>query len=384
MKIGFVSNGNPEDKRNWSGTTWNMYSSLLTCHSVEWVRVAEEPLVSILSKSKAWYVRNLLRKNFNRYYSVSVAKNFSKQVDSWLRHHNKYDVLVVPGNSQCIAYMETEVPIVQVTDANFGAMIDYYPSFSNLLTTNIRTGDEIERRSFNKATELVFSSQWAMSTAMARYNVGRFKCTVIPFGANLDNDQYDDRRILHDKRHAIKRELQILFLGVDWERKGGTLAIETLQCLNSRGIPAELHVVGVEPPGYFHPVENVKIHGFLNKNSIAEEEKLRNIIMASDMLLLPTKAECSAIAFAEASAYGLPIITHDTGGIGDYVQNNYNGYRLPLGATSSDFADVIERLYNSREDHHKLQENAIKFYKEKLNWNSWLNDFNNVLNRVTR
>ena len=51
---------------------------------------------------------------------------------------------------------------------------------------------------------------------------------------------------------------------------------------------------------------------------------------SSDILLLPTQAECAGIVFVEASAYSMPIFTHDTGGISNYVINGINGYRLPL------------------------------------------------------
>ena len=34
----------------------------------------------------------------------------------------------------------------------------------------------------------------------------------------------------------------------------------------------------------------------------------------------------------------MPVFTYDTGGIGNYVIDGYNGYRLRLGASANDFS----------------------------------------------
>ncbi|WP_270350498.1 glycosyltransferase [Ligilactobacillus salivarius] len=59
-------------------------------------------------------------------------------------------------------------------------------------------------------------------------------------------------------------------------------------------------------------------------------------------MLLPTRAECAGIVFNEASAFGVPSLSVDTGGVADYVKNNINGYRMPLSANGEDFALKIE------------------------------------------
>lgn len=137
------------------------------------------------------------------------------------------------------------------------------------------------------------------------------------------------------------------------------------------GIRAELTIIGV--PTLPKEIENlpfVKNVGFLNKNNPTEYKRLTDIIGESHLLILPTKNECSAIAFAEACAYGLPIMTHDTGGISNYVENGYNGYRLPLSSSPDDFGKKILEIIEKRQL-EKLSENAITLYKQRLNYNVW-------------
>lgn len=40
--------------------------------------------------------------------------------------------------------------------------------------------------------------------------------------------------------------LRILFSGVDWERKGGEIAVDTVMQLNAAGIRATLYVAGIK------------------------------------------------------------------------------------------------------------------------------------------
>ena len=95
-----------------------------------------------------------------------------------------------------------------------------------------------------------------------------------------------------------------------------------------------------------------------------------SIIEKCHCLLLPTIAECSAIAFSESSANGLPIFSHDTGGVRNYVEDGRNGYLLPLGSTGTDFGKKIKECLESGEL-EQMSKTAKNVYREKLNWKTW-------------
>ena len=111
-----------------------------------------------------------------------------------------------------------------------------------------------------------------------------------------------------------------------------------------------------------------KIYGFLNRNIPEQQELLISLREKADIFILPTQAECAGIVFCESSAYGIPSITYDTGGIGDYVINGENGYRLPIGASGKEFARVIMDLVNSPGKLNEMRKNAKEMYSKELNW----------------
>ena len=133
------------------------------------------------------------------------------------------------------------------------------------------------------------------------------------------------------------------------------------------------------PPEYEnHP--HVTNLGFLNKNNPEQYKLYVDTIRQSHLLLLPTKAECAGIVFSEAAAYGLPTYTYLTGGTGNYVIDGVNGYALPPTATAKDFADAIECSLGA-EQQQKLQEGALKMYRERLSWDAWARRFREIIEK---
>ena len=130
------------------------------------------------------------------------------------------------------------------------------------------------------------------------------------------------------------------------------------------------------------PPPNVVIHGFLRKDKAEEKTKLDMLRTIADFFILPTRAECSAIAFCEASAYGIPIITYDTGGVGDYVIQGYNGFRLPLEKDGTAFAEKILECSRNPELLKKLKVNARKMYEECLNWDTSCENIKKYIDRM--
>lgn len=137
----------------------------------------------------------------------------------------------------------------------------------------------------------------------------------------------------------------------------------------------------MHPPPQHIDQQYISQLGFLDKNKSSDYKSLIKLISSSDLLLLPTIAECAGIVFAEASAYGLPIFTYDTGGISNYVVNGINGYRLPMGSNGSEFGKKIKETIESG-GLPSLSEGGKELYKRTLNWTRWRVQIEHVINGI--
>jgi len=275
-----------------------------------------------------------------------------------------------------IAFLETSVPIIYLADATFQIMIDYYPSFSHLLSFSQREGNLLEQRAISKARQLIYPSEWAANSAIRDYGAPPEKVHIIPFGATMD-------RISPPAAERAKQDqsCNLLFVGREWQRKGGDLAVAALEKLAEYGLRAQLTIVGCQPPLKF-PRNNIRVIPYLNKNREEEARILEQLYGEADFLILPTRAECSSIAASEANAFGVPVIATHTGGLPSIIREGINGYLLPLTAQGEDFAKVIATLFRDEKNYKKLRQTSRQEYESRLSWEVWSQEVAKIMARV--
>lgn len=81
--------------------------------------------------------------------------------------------------------------------------------------------------------------------------------------------------------------------------------------------------------------EEVALKEYVKKNSLEEQveflgwinkDKKNDLLMKSDVLILPSYNEGLPMAILEAMSYGLAIVSTDVGSINEAVNNGLNGY----------------------------------------------------------
>jgi glycosyltransferase involved in cell wall biosynthesis len=114
--------------------------------------------------------------------------------------------------------------------------------------------------------------------------------------------------------------LRLLFVGGDFERKGGTDVLEAMQALDR---PVELDIVSpsaVAPTGL-----PVRVHAGVGANSPA----ITDLFRRADVFVLPSRGDCTPLAVAEALACGLPVVATPVGGMPELVRHGENGLLVP-------------------------------------------------------
>lgn len=373
MKIGFYSSMPLEDKKNWSGTMFKMYEQLLIQgHEVIWVPKVrftekEENRFKLIEK---WF-NKIFNRGYNRHLFIYKAKIAATRLEKNLKDF-KIDVLFNPTHVNDFAYLKTVIPVIYLNDANIAQLLNYYHYYSGFgILSKIET-KYLEKKALENAAYSIFSSDWASYFASDFYGIDKEKIKTIKFGANIAVPE-----TIEFKKNPT--EFTFLFLAVDWVRKRGMLAYESLKILKEKGYPIKMLIVGCNPE---IKADWVHIIPFLNKNNPDEFREIQNHLLSSHFLFVPTKADCTPIAFCEAAGYGLPVISTNTGGVSSHVIDGYNGSLLSPKAEAKDYADEIEKLLKSPEKVKEFSENARKLYDKELNWKNWGNEFSKIINKL--
>ena len=374
QKLGFISWTDPRDRRSMSGTYYKIYESLSSLgYDIVWLQIRATRSYRLLCKM-ASLAKKVTGKGFDVRHSVPGATLLSKTIDR--ERLASCDIVFAPFASEALYALKTDKPVIYLSDATFGIMVGYY--WKNLHLRAIRQGNMVEQRTLDMSRAVIVSSAWAARSVVNDYHQPKDKVHVIELGANID-----DKDIIPHK-FCYKGRLDLLFLGVDWQRKGGDIAVAACRWLNDNGVDATLHIVGIKNlDESIRALPFVDYIGFLDKNITEQYSKLVSTIERCHCLLLPTKAECAGIAFSESSAYGLPVFSHDTGGVSNYVYAGRNGYLLPLGSTGADFGRKIKHCLESGEL-ELISETAKQVYREKLNWGVWAKKVDEIIVDITK
>jgi len=305
-----------------------------------------------------------------------LAKEYAKIFKKKLAEQS-FNAIVAPASRTEIAFLETEIPILYAADATFKAVSDYHQGFTGMWDVSVREGNALEQAAINRAALLAYASDWAAQSALKDYNADPSKVHIIPFGANLDEIPSSEEVLKRKKADRCR----LLFLGVNWKRKGGEIAFETFQKLAEMGLQTELTVCGCKPPKEFSH-KNMNVIPFLDKNDPHQRRILSDLFLASDFLLLPTRNECYGVVFCEANAFGLPAIATNTGGVPTIIRNGENGYLLPPEAGGADYAKLIAEIYSDDARYYELCRTSRQAFDQRLNWDVWAQKVKNLISVI--
>ncbi|MVN76155.1 glycosyltransferase [Hymenobacter sp. HMF4947] len=375
-KIAYFSINDPLDKRSWSGITYYLGQTLQkNIGSVDFL--GPVPIPWVLDKAlrgMAKFTRLVFKTEYIPKYSL-LKNIYASLYLQWKMAGRHYDFLLAPAAASELAYCGTKLPIIYFGDATYKLYSSAYKKeFHNLNSFSKWEGNFLEKRALRKSSLVVFTSQWARQSAISDYGVQANKIEIMQFGANIDAVP-PPHLIFRKQENSL---LTLFFLSVDWERKGGDIAFDTLQCLLNQGIAAKLIVCGcIPPPEFAHP--NLVVIPFLNKNNAADFEAFVDLFASVHFLLLPTRADCTPVVNSEANAYGVPVITTDVGGVADTVIDGVNGYCLPLEADGQEYAALIAKLYADKDAYQQLVISSRAKFEEELNWDKWAENFEKIL-----
>jgi glycosyltransferase involved in cell wall biosynthesis len=110
---------------------------------------------------------------------------------------------------------------------------------------------------------------------------------------------------------------------------------------------------------------------FLDKTQAADRVALAALYREATLFFLPTRAECAGVVFSEAAAFGLPIVSTDTGGVATAVRDGVTGRLLPLAAGGAEYARAIADLLADPVALTRMRAAARAAYESRLNWDAW-------------
>lgn len=152
-----------------------------------------------------------------------------------------------------------------------------------------------------------------------------------------------DRDALRVAEGVSADDLLLLSLGSLNHRKGFDVLMDALVILRDRGVQPKLWIAGEGPEGE-------KLKAYAGETGMGDQLKwlgqrsdAADLLKASDIVVMPSRAEGLGIACLEAMAAGCPVVASRVGGLQETIVDGESGLLVPVEDAEA-LAGVLQRL----------------------------------------
>lgn len=302
----------------------------------------------------------------------SLARSFEERVDQC-----DVSCLFFPDN-EIAAFMELKKPAIFCGDSlmsdrdSKGANISRsYQNLKNAIRKKLLSRPIFIQLPTFKSIKLVYDDQEYTTAHM--YD--------IPYGGNWRRPPSKEEA-LDCRKNSARSAYRFLFVGRDWDKDGGTIALEFIQRLNRQGVPAELIVCKCGVPSSFHH-PSLRAAGPLPKDDSVRSRFLREQYRMADFVIMPQETNRTAVDIAEAAAWGLPIFGVNEGDMHFLIKDDENGYHINFHDDQPEDIELIQSVCANPRRYRNLCIHSRQKYDSLLNWDRWGEKTANVIRSLS-
>lgn len=216
--------------------------------------------------------------------------------------------------------------------------------------------ERMERELFAHADVIAVAASHVARSLTDEYAIAPEKIRTVYMGANVAVEPAEP----HDADLARYARKRILFVGLDWERKGGPELVEAFGRLSDRHPEARLVIAG-SAPAVEHPA--IEVLGEVAPDRVAE------LMAESSLFCMPSRVEPFGIATVEAALAGLPAVGTTTGGFLDIVADGETGLLVAPGDVDG-LTAALDRLLGDPRLCLAMGRRAVVRARERFDWRS--------------
>lgn len=189
------------------------------------------------------------------------------------------------------------------------------------------------RYAVRSADQLIAVSRPIQRALRRRYGVPDGRVHLIPCGVDTARFHPGDRELARRGLGLPSAGIRLLYVGDLIPEKGVLLLLEAGAELLRAGADLHITLVGSGPLGDTLR-DRAALLGIAERFVLLgpqPNERIPELLRASDALVLPSASEGSPVSIIEARAVGLPVLATRVGGVPDLVADGRDGFLFPPG-----------------------------------------------------
>ncbi len=349
-RILLLTEGGVTDPLASSGSNHNLYRVLSKHYEV---LVADVRLRGWQRYTNALYALSICPRRFRSAYYVNrwAFEQKTKMCEQALKQHcGQYDLIFQIYATYAPTRSMSPKPYVLYEDCTHRMLELECPTLETFRPGQRQRWYELETRLYQQAA-YVFAPSQKMSRILADfYQVAPAKIAQV--GAGINFTQWPQESRSYDG-HTI------LFVGKDFERKGGPCLLEAFELVRRQVPDARLIIVG--------PTKPIEQDGVLFMGRLSNREHLQQLYTKATLFVMPSIFEPWGHVFTEAMAHKLPCVGTNVGGIPDIIVDGETGYLVPPNQPEI----LAERMLQLLRNPHLLRQMGEQGYQRAMQEFTW-------------
>ena len=342
MRLLVFTEGDAETNDAWSGSAKSLVQSLRAeGHTVETVDCDLYGAMKALALAatfrpdrQSWWVRYHL--------SRLPFRLRTRAAERGLRRAGPFDAVIQIGATYELPSVDSPRRFMYCDSNIRVAQLGATTGFTEAAFMSPDEFDDVaaRERSVYQSAACVFSmSRFVASTFIDFFGVPSERVHAIHAGTNREVGATDAGGERSGRR--------VLFVGRQFERKGGPLLVEAVRRVRERHPDVRLVVVG--PDADAIPDDpGVECLGFLNPDVPEEKERLEQAFRDATVYAMPTRYEPLGISYLEAMAYGVPCVGPNAWAVPEMILDGETGILVDEYEPDA-WARALERLLTDPE-----------------------------------
>ena len=365
--VGIVGTGaigtDPFARRTWSFSSYYLFTALQRHGALERAFGVEAPkLAKIHFQLRNFrFDRRLWRDGF--YLDTGYYRAVTKATEKAVRPSDYAHIFLQIGAFYDVpSFVGGRAPCVSYHDGNLAELArSPYGRKDAVLARRIDQALAWERQVYAGLNRIFTMSEYLRRSFIADFSVPPEKVVNIGGGMNIDAVPP------HRPEKEYKRR-EILFIGVDFERKGGWELLKAFKAVRAKYPDAKLNIAGPRalkvPPDLS---DGIEFHGFLDKTNPADKARLDELYGRSILFVMPSLYEPFGIAPLEAMAHQLPCVVTNRWAFPEFVVPGSTGDLVECGSVEH-LAESLLRLLQEPERLKSFGDRARNFALDRYTW----------------
>jgi glycosyltransferase involved in cell wall biosynthesis len=364
--IGVIGGGNmghdPWDPRTWSGISYFLLSELRRRGMLyKAIGVEAAPITRCLRALVNFHFSYQLWRR--RYYmDILYREALTRRLARLITTDDlSHDFLQLGGMLNVARIVDGRSRVISYHDGNLVQYLQSPYASRKLKKRQIDAALAYEREVYSGIDRIMTTSDYLRDSFIHDFKISRERVVRVGAGINL-----------HDVPHEIPERhwdaRQILFIGVEFARKGGWQLLRAFKAVRNRYPDATLHIVGPRqlavPPELSSGVQH---HGYLDKNDPIGAATWQRLMRDSCLFVMPSLYEPFGIAPLEAMAHQIPAVVTNRWALREIVTPGVDGDHVECGNVDHLVA-VLGKLLAAPADLKRLGENGRR---KVLEWYTW-------------